>query len=349
MQQLSASRPTDSPTFFFIDIQPAQVQAFSQFITTWTGGTKPEFTPLVRSRLHAVHGAPVSADSEGHAEPNNKTEGRTRWYVTREYVLTVLEDLPKDNTVVAGAWWGQGANTTGSLVSMEQDAATHLGLAVGDTLALDIQGTILSATVASIRKVQWGNFSTNFYMILSPGSLDNTPMTYVGTIKVAPEEEAALQQGVVADFPNVTAINVGEVLGSFARIVDHLTMAIQAMALFCLMTGALVMASSLAATKYRRLYESVVFKALGASRGLIVRSFAAEFAVLGAVAGMIGVLLASGLSWGLLYFVLDVPWTFEPTILALGLVLTVIMTLSVGFLSTYRILDAPPLSILRQQ
>ena len=349
IRQIGESRPSDAPTFFFIDIQPDQKEGFVRLIEQQTAGKTPEVTPLVRSRLHALDGRPVVLDEESEEQRQREREGRKRWYFTREYVLTFLEDLPKDNVVTRGTWWNPGMAPAGPLVSVEEEAARNLGLDVGSTIEFDIQGSTVAAEVSSIRKVDWGGFSTNFYMILSPGSLEGAPVTYVGTVRVPPEEEVRLQRAVVRSFPNVTAINVGDVLDSVARILDRLSLAIRSVALFCILAGSFVMAAALAATKYRRLYESVLLKALGATRGVIAKSFAAEYALLGAAAGLIGVLLASALSWSVLYFFLDVPWLFVPRVLVAGFALTVVLALAVGFLSTFRLLGQRPLSVLRHE
>lgn len=353
IRQIGENRPTDAPTFFFIDLQPDQTQPFSQLIESRSGGAKPELTPLVRSRLHAVNGQTVSVQEEsekdGDRQDDKKEEKRKSWYLTREYVLTFLDRLPKDNRLVKGAWWKSGQTFTKPLVSVEEDAAKYLDLDIGSTIELDIQGTTLTAEVSSIRKVDWGNFSTNFYMILSPGSLDGAPFTYVATVRVSQQEEVQVQQAVVAAFPNVTALNIGDMLDGFARVLDRLSLAIRAVASFCLVTGSLVMAAALAATRYRRLYESVVLKALGATRGVIARSFAAEYALLGFVAGVIGVLSASALSWAVLRSLFDLPWSLQPQLLAVSLFLTVLLCVAVGFLSTFRILGQKPLAILRHE
>lgn len=352
VRQVGENRPSDSPTFFFIDIQPDQARAFGELVHRRTGDFAPDLTPLVRSRIHAIDGRLVTDerdDQPEEASTQSKDDKRKSWYANREYVLTFLDHVPKDNTIVKGAWWKPGQMFSKPQVSVEEDAAKHLGLDIGSLLDLNIQGTIVQAEVSSMRKVEWGNFSTNFYMIFSPGSLDAAPMTYVATVRVPPQEEVAFQSAVVAAFPNVTAINIGEVLDSFARVLDRLSLAIRGVALFCLMTGALVMAAALAATRYRRLYEAVILKALGATRGLIARSFAAEYALLGCVAGVIGVALASVFSWVILRYILDLPWSLEWPLLAVGLGCTVLLTLLVGFLSTYRILGQPPLTVLRHE
>jgi putative ABC transport system permease protein len=350
VNRVQDNRPTDAPTFFFIDIQPDQADSFRGLLHKEAGELSPALTPLVRSRLRAINGQVVTADIDPEAQDDAKREDRRKnWYLTREYVLTFLDQPPKDNLIVKGTWWEPGQQFTEPLLSIEEEAAKHLGLDIGSSVELEIQGVTLKARISSIRKVEWGNFSTNFYMIVSPGALDGAPFTYVATVRVPPAEEASLQRAVVAAFPNVTAVNIGDVLDSFARILDRLSLAVRAVALFCILAGALVMATTLSATRYRRLYESVILKALGATRGMIARSFAVEYVILGLVAGCIGVLLAGGLSWAVLRFILDLPWAAQPRVLFTGLGLTVLLTLLVGFLSTFRILGQRPLAVLRHE
>ncbi|MFM8541484.1 MAG: ABC transporter permease [Nitrospira sp.] len=347
--QVGESRPVKSPSFFFIDIQPDQRDGLVKLLRARTHESSLTTTPLCRSRLHAINGQPVAAPEESEHR-GDKEDRRKHWYLTREYVLTFLSELPTDNVVVKGEWWKPDQRFLKPLVSIEEDAAKNLGLDIGSTVSFEIQGTMVEAEVSSIRKVAWGNFTTNFYMIFSPGALDGAPLTYVATVKVPPEQEVPLQQAVVAAFPNVTAINIGDVLENFAKILDRLALAIRAIAVFCVLAGAIVMAAALAATRYQRLYESLVLKALGATRGLIAQSFAIEFVLLGAAAGLIGTALASLLSWTVLKFILeDASWTLQPGVLVGGFLLTVLLALGVGFLSTFRFLGQKPLAVLRHE
>ncbi|MBD0316239.1 MAG: FtsX-like permease family protein [Nitrospiraceae bacterium] len=352
--QMGENRPTDAPTFFFIDIQPDQAEGFTNLLRE-RGEATPQLTPLVRSRLSAVNGEPVKLESGSEEEDqkekasSDKEARRKKWYLAREYVLTFLQDLPKDNQIVKGQWWKPDQAFPQPMVSVEQEAAQTLGVDIGSRMEFDIQGTRITAEVHSIRKVEWGNFSTNFYMILSPGALEGAPLTYVATARVPPKDEISLQQTIVASFPNVTAINVGDMLESFARVLDRLSLAVRAVALFCVVSGGLVMAAALAATRYRRLYESVILKSLGATRGLLARSFAVEYAVLGAMGGGLGSGLASALSWAVLTMLFDLSWSLQPKILLAGVAATVALTMMVGFLSTFRILGQPPLAVLRHE
>jgi putative ABC transport system permease protein len=352
LRQVGENRPVDAPTFFFIDLQPDQTESFAALIAARTAGRRPEMTPLVRSRLHAVNGEQVKVDQERDQDERrdeSKEERRKQWYLSREYVLTFLDQLPKGNEIVHGAWWHAGQRVETPQVSIEEEAAQFLGVKVGSHIDLDIQGATIRAEVSSIRKVDWGNFSTNFYMILSPGSLDGAPVTYVATIHVDPDQEVPLQEAVVAAFPNLSAIQVGDVLRNFANVLDRLALAIRSVALFCVVTGGLVMAAALAATRYRRLYESVILKAVGATRGLIARTFAAEYALLGFIGGIMAVGLSSALSWLVLTHVFDLAWSLHPAVLFIGVACTVLLTLLVGLLSTFRILGQTPLAILRHE
>ncbi len=341
--------PDDAPTFFFVDIQPDQKQQFEHIMRTHMRTGTYDMTPVVRSRLGSLNG--TSVNPEDHAGRRNG------WYFTREYVLTASADLPKDNTIVKGSWWSHPRRDTGRRhargaaagVSVEEEAARNLGLDVGSTVEFDVQGVLLSAVVENIRKVDWGSFSTNFYMMLSPAALDGAPLTYLSPARVSPEEAMPLQQALVRALPNVTAIPIGDVLANVARLLEQLARVIQGIALFNIFSGAVVMMAALSSTRYRRLYEFAVLKVMGCTRRAMVQSFAIECAVVGTLAGLIGVGLASALSWAILYFFLDLPWVWQPVVMIQGLAATVGLAVVVGFFSAYRILGQSPLAVLRQE
>src|SRR6059036_739055 len=338
--EIGENVPTDAPTFFFIDIQPDQHDAFARLLVE-RGHTDARLTSLVRSRLWALNGQPVRRESYEDREHG--------WYFAREYVLTFLNELPKGNAITKGQWWEGGGSSGLPRVSVEEEAARRLGLDLGSTVEFDVQGAKVSGRIASIRKVEWGNMSTNFYFIFEPGALEGAPMTYVATTRVAPQEEVPLQSAVVAAFPNVSAINIRAVLDSVAQVVDRISLVIRFMAALSILAGAVVLAGALAATRFRRIYEAMVFKAVGATRRTLAATFAVEYAVLGAAAGVIGAGLATGLAWGVGQWILDVKWLFQPVALITGIGATIAGTVLVGFLSTYRILGQKPLPVLRRE
>ena len=343
--------PKDAPTFFFIDIQPDQREAFEEIVQREAAQAPYRLTPVVRARLRAIDGHVI--DPEEHKGKKNG------WYFTREYVLTALSALPRDNVVVKGAWWAADSpdakqtdarqQEASIRVSVEDQAAANFGVDVGSTIEFTVQGAPVSAVVQSTRQVDWGSFTMNFFMILSPGALDGAPMTYIVSAKVEAEEELPLQHALVRALPNVTAIKVGDVLANVARLLEQLAWAIQGIAFLSMASGAVVMTAAVSSTRYRRLYESAILKAIGGTRRVVVASFAVEFALIGGLAGLVGVGLASALSWAILHFFLDLAWSVQPLVLGWGLLVTVGLAVAVGLLSTFKILGEPPLAVLRQE
>jgi len=338
--EIAGRSPERAPAFFFVDVQPDQAERFARIVAETSGEAPPELIPVVRSRLAAIKGVPVAPEAGRREE---------QWYLTREYVLTWAATPPGRDTVVAGRWWTPEEAAREPLCSVEEEIARTLGVALGDRLAFDIQGVTVSARVASLRKVDWRSLGANFFVIFSQGALDGAPSIYLATARVRPEREAALQSAVVTAFPNVTAIPVREVLERVAAILDQITLAIRLVAGFTVVAGLVVLAGALAMTRRQRLYESVIFKAVGATRGLLARAFAVEYALLGGAAGLAGTVLASVLAWVVERFFLEVPWLWQPATLVLGVAGPALLALAVGFLGSFRLLGHPPLGVLRQE
>ena len=338
--ELADRGPARAPAFFFIDIQPDQAQPFRQLLTERTG-REPALTPVVRSRLASIDGAPVSRD------PRQRRE--EVWYLSREYVLTWAAAAPPENPVVAGRWWTPAEAAREPLISVEEDIAKNLGVTIGSTLGFDIQGVTVTARVFNLRRVEWQTFNTNFFVIFSQGALDGAPTTWLATARVARADELAVQSAVTAAFPNVTAIPIREVLERIASVLDQIALAIRLLAGVSIATGLIVTAGALGVSRHQRLYHSVILKALGATRGLVARVFAAEYALLGAAAGLGGTVLAAALAWGVLHWALDVRWGGSLRTLVWGVVASAALALGVGFLGTFRLLGKRPLAVLRSE
>jgi len=345
-RQLAFEGKREAPSFFFVDVQPDQRAPFERLVVAASGGIAPALTPVVRGRLAALHGAPVTREL---IQARKAAAPDTVWYFTREYVLTFAEGPPTGTTITGGRWWTEAEARERPRVSLEEEAARHLGLGVGDRLTFDVQGVPIEAEVMSLRKVDWQSLTTNFFAILSPDALTGAPVTYVATARVPAAAEAQLQDRIVAAFPNVTAVPVRAVLERAAAVLGQIGFAVRLVALFSIAAGLVVMVSTLTATRYQRLYETVIWKALGATRSTVMRAFAAEYACLGAAAGIGGTLLAAALAWAVLTLVLKVPWTLEPATLAGGVIAATAVAVAVGLLATFRLLGRAPLAVLRQE
>ena len=339
--------PTQAPSFFFIDIQPDQQAQFERLLEKQIPPSSFNVFPVMRARLTSINGQKI--------DPEQYRGKRNGFYFTREYVSTSLEALPNKNAITQGQWWNGTFPPSPSSqdpvfhVSVEREAGKHLGLSLGSTLTFDLQGVPFVAKVTSFRKVDWGSFSLNFFMIFQPGSFEGTPITYIASAKVPQDLEIPLQQTIVSALPNVSAINVRDVLDNITRLFRQLSQGIHALAILCLTTGVVVMIAAISINRYRRLQELAILKALGGSRGLLVCSLGAEFAVVGGFAGLMGLGLGNFLSWALLYFFFDLPWQFDPMLFILGLGIVILLTLLTGIISTYHLMRLPPLPVLRQE
>jgi putative ABC transport system permease protein len=344
-RQLDLERRREVPSFFFVDVQPAQRDRLAAIVRQ-AGDPQPVLTPVVRARLAAVNGVPVTREFVDR----RRRAGDRVFYFTRDYVLTAAAALPEGNVVTRGRWWTDGASPGAPvLVSVEEEAARHLGVDVGGALTFDVQGVAIEAQVASLRRVDWQTLSMNFFAILSPGSLDGAPTTYLATARVPAEREAAVQNAVAAALPNVTAVPVRDLVQRVDAILERLAVAVRVVAGLALAVGLAVMAGALAASRYQRLTESAILRTLGAPRAVVARIFAVEYACLGAAAGLGGTLLACLLAWLVLGSVLEVPWTVEPGVLAAGVLSSTGLALAVGFLATFRLLGQKPLPVLRRE
>jgi len=328
-----------APAFFFLDIQPDQAEPFARLVTAEDGGVAPELLPVVRSRLAAIDGAPVAPDTRRRRDDV--------WYLTREYVLTWAAEPPRHNTVIAGRWWTPEEAAREPLISVEEEIAGQLRVGLGDTLTFDIQGIPVTARIVNLRRVDWESLDSNFFVIFSQGALAGAPTTYIATARVPRAREDRVQAGVVAAWPNITVIPVREVLERVASVVDQIAVAMRVVAAWSVLSGLIVMVGALGITRRQRLYDTVILKALGATRGFVGRVFAVEYAVLGAGAGLCGTLLAGALAWAVLRFALEVAWTWTPVTLVSGVLTAITLAVAVGFLGTYRLLGQKPLAVLR--
>jgi len=213
--------------------------------------------------------------------------------------------------VSRGRWW-TASDRGRAWISVEAEAARALGVDVGGSLTFDVEGLPVTAEVLSLRKVDWQTFGANFFVIFSPGPLEGAPLTYLATARVPPGTDATVQERVAAALPNVTAIPLRDVLQRVTSVVDRIAIAVRLVALFVLGAGFTVMAEALAQSRAQRLYESVLLRTLGATRGRVARAFAVEYGCLGLVAGLGGAVTGVVTAALVLRFVLDVPVTWEP-------------------------------------
>lgn len=331
-----AQVPEGAPNRFMINIQPEQVAPLRDHLAG-QGVTGVVFYPMARARLTAVAGRPVV--------PDDYSEDRARRLAEREFNLSALADAPPDNEIVAGRWWSAGAGAAAGF-SVEEGIAKTLGIKLGDVLEFDAGGLPLTGRVTSLRKVNWDSFRPNFFVIGPPGSLDGLPTSFITSVHLA-RDRVALLNGLVAAYPNVTVIDVEQIMGELRAIMDRVSGAVQVIFLFSLGTGLLVMLAALYARRDERAREIGVWRTLGATRGTVRLALAAEFALLGLLAGTVAAGAASGLGWVLARRLFELPHAPDPLVWVAGLGGGLLLVLAAGLAATRRLVDEPPWGVVK--
>jgi putative ABC transport system permease protein len=337
MTQWRASLPQNAPNYFLINIRPEQTAELQKFFTDRDVGA-PQLVPMVRAHLMSINDRPVGQ--------LKLPSDRGREFVEREANLTWAEHLQPDNKILAGHWWHPGDHG-GARVSVEMEIAQALGLKVGDRLTYDVAGEAITARVASLRSVQWDSFRPNFFMVFSPGVLEETAGTYVTSVHLLPEQRPMLLD-FMRQFPEVTAIDLDAILSQVRSVMDKASTAVRYVFAFTLLAGLTVLLAAIQATRDERRHESAMLRTLGAKRSVVLQGVAAEFTTLGILSG---VLAAAGATLGgylLATHVLDLKYHFDPLLWIIGLFAGAFIVGVSGTLATRSVVEHSPLETLRR-
>ncbi|HEU0311102.1 MAG TPA: FtsX-like permease family protein, partial [Sphingomicrobium sp.] len=268
--------PKRAPALFLVDIPRAEEQSFRRMAALEAPRSELRLVPSLRGPVTAVNGVRV-------ADMKDIPEGA--WILRGDRGLTFARDLPPDNRIVGGQWWPkdyQGA----PLVSIDVDAATALGLKIGDRLTVSILGRPIEARIASFREIDWRSFGFNFAIIFAPGSLEAAPYTMMATVAPIPGGSTrSLERRLTQDLPMVSAIRVSDVVAEVKSLLESIDGAVRIATAFAILMGMIVLAGSVVATRRQRARDIVLLRLVGATRGEVAKSQLIEFALLsGAVA-----------------------------------------------------------------
>jgi putative ABC transport system permease protein len=343
--QFSVRLEQSGADMFLVDIQQDQVEGVREFIAG--AGAVPRLIPVLRARVTGVRGAETNLES--YADVRGRSLGR-------EYVITYRNDLEPNETLIAGRFWsGQpplAADAEELEVSIERRIHERSTIQVGDMMRFDVLGRIVHARVTSVREVEWGDARNGGFMfVFRPGPLGRAPHTYIGTLQapVDPTARALFQRDLVTKFPNVSAIDVREVMASLQNVVDNITLAVSIVGGVALASGALILIGAVAMTKFQRVYEAAILRTLGASTRLLATMLALEYSTLGLIAGLIGAAAALGLSWAVCRYVFQIDWEPAPLILTIGAVVTTALVGIIGVAASADVLRKKPLATLRAE
>ncbi|MEO8596837.1 MAG: FtsX-like permease family protein [Candidatus Solibacter sp.] len=338
VNQIRGSAPPGMPNVFLLDIPANQRTAVSTLIAQQPGVKEaPDVAFAVAARITAIDGTAI--------ENRDLRDFNRRYLRTRS--VTAMNSMPPDTVILDGAWWQPGDRAPQICVS--EETAKILALKPGTLVDWSIWNRTLRTRVACIERTESIRMTGRFEFIFNPGQLDKLPAVYYGSARVRPADVAAMQREVYRKFPTVTVVNIADVMQIVEDVVQRIAAVIRFISGFTILAGAVMVASSVAGTRFRRMKEVVTLKTLGATRRRIAWIFSVEFVALGIVAGVMGSLLGSGFAALVLKRLLEID--FRP---ALGTNLAAVaiaacVATGAGWVASFRILGRKPLEILRDE
>jgi putative ABC transport system permease protein len=340
-REINRTLPERAPNFFFIDVPSSQAEAFKGFLAGAAPAAAIEAVPMMRGRLTSLKGVPVG---------EIKAAQEVAWVLDGDRGITYAARPPEGGSVVAGEWWPDGYAGP-PLVSFDSEIAGKLGLAVGDSVTVNVLGRSLTARIANLRKVDWRRLGINFVMVFSPSAFAGAPHAELMTITLPRGQDPALEPRLLRDvaraYPSVTSVRVKDALEAVNAIVSQLVFAIRIASTVALGASVLVMAGALAAGHRARVYDAVVLKTLGATRGRLLVAYAAEYGSIGLASALFGLLAGSLAAWYVVARVMRLG--FEPSLAAgaLWALLAVVAAVGLGLGGTWRVLGQKPARHLR--
>ncbi|MBB5706599.1 ABC transporter permease [Sphingopyxis panaciterrulae] len=335
--EIARTVPQRAPSFFVLDIPRDGAARFRAMVAGADPSAEVNLIPALRGRIAEYAGQRVDELAE-------LPEGA--WVLRGDRGLTYSPALPKGSTLAGGQWWPADYHGP-PLVSVEQQVAASLGLALGDTLTVNILGVEVQAKVASFRTVEWDNFGLNYVLVFSPGAFDAAPHNMVATVAVGPQAETALARAIPRAFPSASLIAVRDVVSQVTDLLTQMARAIAAAASIAILAGIAVLIGAIAASRERRVYDSVILKLLGATRGQILGAQGVEYGLLALVLAVMALGLGLAAAWYVVTQIFDFAFAPDPLIVGLTLAGGAGLSFLIGMAGSWPLLSARPARALR--
>ncbi|WP_269585096.1 ABC transporter permease [Roseibium sp. Sym1] len=341
-RELTATIADKAPSFFFVDIQSHERDAFEALLTAEAPDGNLQSVPMLRGRIVSLNDIP-SEEFEPAREGSD-------WVLRGDRGITYDASLPKNSKLVEGDWWPQDYSGV-PLVSFDAEAATDLGLKIGDRITVNVLGREITAEIANLRDVEWQSLAINFVMVFSPNTFAGAPHAHLMTLgwaeDVPAETELALLKTVSNTYPTVTAVRVKDAITQVNDLVAQLAWAIRGASSITLIASVLVLAGALAAGHRSRIYDAVILKTLGATRTRLILAYGLEYAILGLATALFALVAGGIAAWYVITQIMDGSFVLMPVTAAGAALVALVLTVGFGLIGTWRILGEKPAPVLR--
>ena len=335
--------PENTPNHFVMNVTPTEVNSVQTLLNQYSTYDGKLF-PMFRGRISAVNDTPVT-----EYQRNFLYGERSGPRLSSERNLTWSRDLANNNRIVDGQWWNSDKEkfSDEALISVEQDYAETWGLNIGDQLTFDLGGVPFTASIANTRTVEWDSLQPNFFLMFSPGAIEKIPSTFMTSFHLEPDKKKFLNT-LLTNHPTITVLEIDELIQQVQSIISRVTQAVELVLILVLGSGALVLVASIQASRDQRLKEHALIRTLGGTRRLIAGSLVSEFAILGTFAGIVAVFGAEMTVFILERQIFELPYQARPWIWLIGPLIGMCLVALVGYLGTRKLINTPPITVLRE-
>ena len=330
--------PKKAPAQIVLDIPASQQQRFRTIARAQAPEAQLNIVPVLRGTITGYGDTRV-------ADLAQLPEGA--WFLRGERGVTYSAALPEGSDLVAGTWWPTDYRGP-PLVSLDAEAARTLGIGVGDRLTVSILGREITARIASLRKVNWDTMGFNYVLVFSPVTLQSAPHSVAATITMDPRHDTAMTRALLAAFPGVSVIAVGDVIDQVGAILTQMSRAILVAASVAILAGIAVLVGAIAAARQSRSYDSVILKTLGATRLQLLGGQALEYGLLSVLLAVVALALGSAAAWFVIVQVFDFTWSPDWAVMLGTLAGGAFLTLGIGLAGALPLLSVRPARALRQ-
>lgn len=341
-RQLSSTVAEQAPSFFFLDIQNTELEAFKEGVAAVASDGEVQSVPMLRGRMISLAGVPVG---EIEAPPGSA------WALNGDRGITYSATLPDNSKLTDGEWWPEDYQGK-PLVSYDSELAGEFGLKIGDAISVNVLGREITAEIANLREVEWESLAINFVLVFSPNTFAGAPHTHLATLTYpngsTDADEFDVLKSITSAFPSVTTVRVKDALDQANQVIGQLALAVRVAASIALVASILVLGGALAAGQRHRIYDAVVLKTLGATRLQLIQAFGLEYLLLGTVTAVFGLMAGSAAAWFVLETIMGVEFTFLPSVAFSALLTALVLTVGFGLAGTWRLLGQKAAPVLRE-
>ena len=344
LSQVEFSGRGNQPNMIMYDIQTSQKEGVIQLTKDYELPLIQN-VPIVTMRMETIDGITKEQNRADTTETH-----KSNWAYGREYRVTYRDTITDNEAIIQGTWHGDRPKSDTIWVSVADNITDNLKAEVGSKLVFNVQGALIETYISDVRKITFGQLQTNFFVIFPTGVLENAPQFHVVVTRTPNEEVSGkFQRDLVKGFANVSVIDLTQILKTVDTILNKVSFVIKFMALFSILTGLLVLISSVVLSKYQRVKESVLLRTLGANRKQILQINGFEYFMLGTLSTLTGIVLSFGISWLLAKYEFEIPFSPRLTPPLIVFASITALTIIIGMLNSREVVSKPPLEVLRKE